>query len=138
MDGYVSKPVDPEQVEKAITEVMQTAATKPQPKPMRQETSAGGELALDRDGVRMRLRNKKVLQQVVALFQEGRPRQVAALREALSSQDAEAVARAAHTLKGTLANLGSTGARQAALALEEAGRCIPSPKENRLNTWDDA
>lgn len=47
---------------------------------------------------------------------------IAAIQDALDAGDAQALQRAAHTLKGSIANFGAKAATEAALALEELGR----------------
>jgi len=59
---------------------------------------------------------------VASIFVEDCPSELRALRSALDSGDAEAVAFTAHKLKGALSSIGANPARAAARRLEELGR----------------
>jgi HPt (histidine-containing phosphotransfer) domain-containing protein len=63
-----------------------------------------------------------VLREVVSLFASECSRLVGEIRRALERGDAPDLARAAHSLKGTLATLSATQAQNAALRLEILGR----------------
>jgi HPt (histidine-containing phosphotransfer) domain-containing protein len=56
------------------------------------------------------------------LFQSESPRMVASIQDAFARGDATGLSRAAHTLKGSLATLGSVAAAAAARRLEELGQ----------------
>jgi HPt (histidine-containing phosphotransfer) domain-containing protein len=78
---------------------------------------------LDRSDVLDRLGHDRMLVRRVAdLFLQECPHLLSAVREASLLRDADEVARAAHTLKGALANLGAVSACNAALAAEAASR----------------
>ena len=74
-------------------------------------------VALDRVGGDVSL-----LQEVAQLFLEDYPHSLSAIESALAHGDAKALERAAHTLKGAVANFGVEPVVQAALALEMSGR----------------
>lgn len=74
-------------------------------------------VALDRVGG-----DATLLQEVAQLFLEDYPNSLTAIEAALRSQDPKALERAAHTLKGAVANFGVDPVVQSALALEMAGR----------------
>jgi len=73
--------------------------------------------ALDRAGG-----DEELFREVAALFVEESPGQMERLRGAVEARDADALAAAAHGLKGSVANFGAEAARQAALRLEMIGR----------------
>ncbi len=56
------------------------------------------------------------------IFLDSHAGMIAAIQDALDAGDAQALQRAAHTLKGSIANFGAKAATEAALALEELGR----------------
>jgi HPt (histidine-containing phosphotransfer) domain-containing protein len=64
----------------------------------------------------------ELLRELAALFLEEYPRLLEAIRAALAAGDARALERAAHGLKGSVANFGAPAAVAAALALEQAGK----------------
>jgi HPt (histidine-containing phosphotransfer) domain-containing protein len=66
--------------------------------------------------------DREFLQEIAALALEDCPRLVSEIRSAVSSADAESLQRAAHTLKGCVANFGAEPVRQAAFRLEKLGR----------------
>ena len=63
-----------------------------------------------------------LLQNVVALFEEDCPGQMARIADAIEVGDAQALVAAAHTLKGSLLVLSADRASAAALELEKLGR----------------
>jgi len=64
----------------------------------------------------------ELFNEIAGLFQEDCPRLLAQIRSAVDGGDAVALERAAHTLKGCVANFGARAAYQAALHLERIGR----------------
>jgi HPt (histidine-containing phosphotransfer) domain-containing protein len=73
--------------------------------------------ALDRVGG-----DKELLEEVAQLFLETSPDLVAEIGRAVAAGNAEALERAAHTLKGSVGNFGAEAAFEAALRLEKMGR----------------
>ncbi|MEO8497204.1 MAG: Hpt domain-containing protein, partial [Planctomycetota bacterium] len=66
--------------------------------------------------------DKSLLREVVEAMLEECPRQFAALRAAIASQDAATLHRAAHTLKGSFRYINATAASDCAFELERMGR----------------
>jgi two-component system, sensor histidine kinase and response regulator len=64
----------------------------------------------------------ELLAEVVQLFLNDCPKQLAALSEAVSQQDAVKIQRLAHAIKGQVSNLASEAATAAALRLELMGK----------------
>ncbi|HXN45617.1 MAG TPA: Hpt domain-containing protein [Bryobacteraceae bacterium] len=62
------------------------------------------------------------LEEIAALFAEDCPKLLADIRSAIDAGNSGKVERAAHTLKGSVANFGAEPAREAALRLEMLGR----------------
>jgi two-component system, sensor histidine kinase and response regulator len=126
MDGYVTKPLNPEEVAAAILTVLH-------------ETPEGGNTTnVDKDKATMKQVSEvpwnmsKTLEQLggdVNLFQEvmdiflaEAPKHLAALRLAVEKRQAETVETSAHTLKGELGYLGIPEISQRASQIEEMGR----------------
>ena len=63
-----------------------------------------------------------VLQRIAATFLESAPELIEALRAAIASKDAEALAAAAHALRSSSGNVGATAVAERAGRLEELGR----------------
>jgi len=115
MDGYVSKPVKAEELFKMIEEIVATAAGAAAvagggPPP---DGVLDGDLALARlDG------DRQLLKELVKLFQGEWPRMRDEIWQAIAERNLKALARAAHTLKGSVGNFAAPAAFDAALKLE--------------------
>lgn len=66
--------------------------------------------------------DRDLLCEIADTFRTDWPVQMEAARVALASADAEGVERAAHCLKGALANLAANSARELAARIEDQGR----------------
>jgi len=64
----------------------------------------------------------ELLGEVIELFMEDSPRMLSSVRDAVSSENAGEVERAAHSLKGALLNMAADAAAAIALQLEKMGR----------------
>jgi two-component system sensor histidine kinase/response regulator len=62
--------------------------------------------------------DRELLGQMVALFCAESPRMLATIKKSIDEQDAAALARAAHALKGSVGNFGKSEAFKVAEALE--------------------
>ena len=63
-----------------------------------------------------------LMREIVELFLQDRPKRMAAVRGALARHDGDALALAAHSLKGSAGNFGASHVMAAALELEMIGR----------------
>jgi signal transduction histidine kinase/CheY-like chemotaxis protein len=116
MDGYISKPVQPEELLK-ITEALAADAGPLDTAEEPAHTVMDRSLALARvDG------DEALLADLAKLFCEESPKMMAAVQEAVSARDAERLQRAAHSLKGAVATLAAQRAFDAALRMERLGR----------------
>ena len=66
--------------------------------------------------------DEELLREVASLFLDEYPMLLREIRTAASARDAEALQRAAHSMKGSVSNFGAEGVYQAAFALEKKGR----------------
>src|SRR6185369_16401522 len=123
MDGYLSKPIQPQELFKTIDRVLEPGSeTEVGPQPAPPEMPAADE-ALDRDELMHRVEGDvSLLRELVGVYLDTCPGMLAELRRAVSRRDAPAVQRAAHTLKGMVGQLGARAAVAAAQRLEEMGR----------------
>jgi two-component system sensor histidine kinase/response regulator len=64
----------------------------------------------------------ELFHEITGLFREDSPKLLADIRSAVHDADAIALERAAHTLKGCVANFGAQAVVRAALSLERMGR----------------
>lgn len=83
------------------------------------EVSLDREVALSRVGGDLQL-----LKEIAVLFLEDYPKSLEELHAAAAHGDAKAIERAAHGLKGSVANFGAGAAFEAARSIETAGRSL--------------
>jgi two-component system, sensor histidine kinase and response regulator len=125
MDGYVSKPIRPDTLFSEMARVIPGCVSqeaKPATASGAASATRNAELseALDRTALLDRVEgDMELLGEIIELFKEDSVRQVATIRDALDTKQAEVVRRAAHTLKGTCGNLGVPQAAATALELEK-------------------
>ena len=78
---------------------------------------------LDIDDLMARcLGNIEFAQRIIVKFQESGGESLTGLEEALAAEDTEAIARLAHRIKGSSANVSALGLRARAAELEQAAR----------------
>lgn len=130
MDAYIPKPIDVQQ----LIELVETVSVKPkvtEPDPSVPGSSASQ--VFDVESTMRRLAgDKELFREFVDYFHEDSPKLLTALRGSLTIDDAAAVQRAAHSLKGLAANFGAQRCAEAALQLEEAGAAGDLQKAGRL------
>jgi two-component system, sensor histidine kinase and response regulator len=114
MDGYVSKPIQPETLHATLARFAAAATVTP---------PATGPEAVDLAGaLRTAGGDQALLADLMRLFLDDCPVRVAELRAAVTSGDPDHVQRAAHAIKGSVATFGARRARDLAADLERAGR----------------
>jgi two-component system, sensor histidine kinase and response regulator len=114
MDGYLSKPIN--RLDLFAVVERGSAAAAPMP-------SDATTPVFDRDALLERLGGDPSLAfEIVQLFIEDCPVQLAAIQGAVAARDAKAVRATAHALKGSAGNLGASALLAAARALEDIGR----------------
>jgi CheY-like chemotaxis protein/HPt (histidine-containing phosphotransfer) domain-containing protein len=117
MDGYVPKPIQSADLVAAIEAVRPAAADDHRPRP------DDGEAVVDRDGLMDRvLGDRSLLREIVGLFFEAYPAQLAAVRAAVDARDPGALERAAHALKGSIGHFAARQPFELAHRLEQMGR----------------
>ena len=119
MDGYISKPIDPRalfaEIERCVGKGERSAA-------MAMQSSQQTE-KLDRASLLERVEgDQELLTEMIHLFLEDAPRQLAAMQDALQGGEASVLERAAHSLKGAASNLSAHVTVAAALELEKSAR----------------
>jgi signal transduction histidine kinase/DNA-binding response OmpR family regulator len=126
MDGFVAKPINPEEVDAAILTALHdafetgryTAVDKHQ-----EGTIAGSELLWNFSTTLEQLGgDETLLQEVIEIFLEEAPKHLAVLHLAVTQGTAKTVETAAHTLKGELGYLCVPEISQRAGQIEEMGR----------------
>jgi CheY-like chemotaxis protein/HPt (histidine-containing phosphotransfer) domain-containing protein len=146
MDGYVTKPIQPQQLFEAIEEVIsrdksketrdegyaRDAGTRMRDEGVKPDSHSSSLVphpssldpeVLDKTAVLKRVGGDlELLQELLDLFLHDCPQQLAAIREAIAGPDSEALERAAHRIKGAVGTFGARAAVEAALRLETMGR----------------
>ena len=112
MDEYLTKPV------RSLTlfQTLERVASKP-------SKAVDAPLAFDtREALSRVGEDRDLLAKNVRLFRSDSPRLMAAIRDAVTARDSEALVRAAHELKGSVGIFGATSTIACALELERLGR----------------
>ena len=118
MDGYVSKPIGRQQLEEEISRVLGAA-------PILASAPAAPVVSAAAQGEAIQCRfedDQDLLRQLAEVFLEDCPVRMAALAEAFAADDAKALVRAAHTLKGAVSVLCDNGPTLVVRELESAAK----------------
>jgi CheY-like chemotaxis protein len=120
MDGYVSKPIQPRELWHAIENLVPGNGA-----PTESECAAGessAEAILDTQEALERVGgDAELLRELADVFLDDCPRMWQNIEDALAKGDARQLARAAHTLKGSISTFGARTAREVAAQLEAQG-----------------
>jgi PAS domain S-box-containing protein len=116
MDGYISKPICADDFLSAIARLVPCSA---EVVPDRARSNVPAQLPEIKELMVRFDGDTTLLQEATELFRHGYPKLMSQLREAISHDDAEAVERTAHTIKGSVGNFGGTAAVEAAMRLEK-------------------
>ena len=117
MDGYVSRPVQPEDRFAPIEQLGLAAGD------AAKTLKDGAEDLIDTASLLARVDgDMKLLKELVELFQRDLPKLFSELQDAVTRRDAKALESAAHALKGSVGNFAARPAVEAALRLEQMGR----------------
>jgi two-component system, sensor histidine kinase and response regulator len=125
MDGYLSKPVNPAMLYAVVEEASQhTEHAAPTPQ---------ADVKVDDRALRERLGgDEQLFNEVIQVFLETCPRQLAEIKAAVAQKNTEAVRTSAHALKGAAGNLSAPALFTAAAALEHVA------SEKRLDALEPA
>ncbi len=117
MDGYVSKPIDAKILLSTVLKFCTISSTPD----IENEMSTDG--TIDLEGLLERCGGSKdLVHKIAQKFAETGPAMVAQVKDAIGSQDADAVYRAAHQLKGASATMGAVKLASVAADIEMLGR----------------
>lgn len=115
MDDYLTKPIDPDLLGQVIASVSSGKGTETLPR--------GGSKAVDINGLDKRFAgNEELKRQLMQVFLEEYPILMQDVRQAVDKADPKALARAAHTVKGSLGYFEAQAASQTAFEMERLGR----------------
>jgi CheY-like chemotaxis protein len=135
MNDYLSKPIDRVALARTIGRwtagIEKGDATPPAPPPPAAAEPPPGNALFDQDDLLERLGgNENLARRVVGGFLNDTPRQLELLARAIGGGDTETARRAAHSIKGSAANVGGRQLRELAWKLEQlghAGDLHPAP-----------
>jgi two-component system, sensor histidine kinase and response regulator len=116
MDGYLTKPIRTRELDEVLDshlEHLRTPSAGPEEPDARENTVDTSELLERLDG------DFSFLPELIEIFRLDYPRQLLAMREAVSRQNAPELAKACHMLKGATSNLAATKASAITRDLEE-------------------
>ncbi len=86
-------------------------------------SAEGMNILIDREGALDRLGgDEELFMELVQLFMENAPEQIAQLEEAIKAMDIDTARRASHSLKGSAANVGVVNVQQEAFQAESAAK----------------
>jgi len=121
MDGYLSKPID---VDELVATVERFGGAKlPSPRTASRRSSKAAPAVFDqRAALAHTGGDRRLLEEVIALFRSDSPSYVRRIDTALKRRDGEELRMAAHGLKGALATIGSTRGRELCAELEGMGK----------------
>jgi HPt (histidine-containing phosphotransfer) domain-containing protein len=116
MDAYVSKPIQASELFEVLEKTVPHAAAAAEKSPAAEPNLVDWEQALRGVGG-----DRELMRELASIFLETYPQWLAKIREAVFARDAAAVRRLAHTLKGSVGQLGAAAAARAAARLEAMG-----------------
>jgi CheY-like chemotaxis protein len=130
MDDYVSKPVRPQQLFEAMERVLNREARRLELAAAPAAADSDGQVVNWDEALANAGEDRELLADMVSLFLRDLPELWRRVQEAVASQDATRLAKAAHRLKGESSVFGAHRALALALQLERMG------KENDLSPAD--
>lgn len=124
MDDYISKPIKPEELYRVIgkaTRHTRGSKKKNEVLPVKKNTpftpkSFNLSLAME-----MVMDSKDLFKEIAEMFLSNLPDYLEKVREGIAENNADSLERAAHSLKGAVANFGAGEAYEAAYQLEKLG-----------------
>ncbi len=125
MDSYISKPLVPNELLEAIESLAGPAGDAPSTDPPSAPHSSSSSSAqcFDRKAaLHCASGDMNLLRELIEIFKEEYPIWLTTIRDGIAKGEAKPVQEAAHSLKGTVATFGATGAASLAQQLEAMGR----------------
>ena len=120
MDGYLTKPISPDNLAREIANVIGMRVAGPSTKSVSVDDSVLDQKRVD--GLWKMNPDGGFLLELIEMFRQESPRMMADIREAIDKSDSLALNRTAHLLKGALMTLGGVRAREMAQSLENMGK----------------
>jgi CheY-like chemotaxis protein len=122
MDGYLTKPIHRESLQKVLSDIQGSPERTVDPDPVsKKDLAAGlaGKAQFNPDELVERLMgDQEMARNLVGEFIDSLPQQLSALASAIGDSDAQAARHAAHAIKGAAANMGCVSVRDLASKVE--------------------
>jgi CheY-like chemotaxis protein/HPt (histidine-containing phosphotransfer) domain-containing protein len=123
MDDYLSKPIDTSLLIATVESIDDPARVSGVASAADTAQDGHRRTVFDEaDALRRAGGDRKLLQELIALYRADAPATLDAIDKALGDRDAEALRIAAHTLKGSAATVGGTAVRAAAASVENVAK----------------
>lgn len=120
MDGFVTKPVQVEELLSTMVEVLGPDQVELAEPPMTEKTDSKLPV-IDREGLLSRIGGDvDFLDMMSVMFREDSSRHIEGIRAALAEEDMDQLRNTAHTLKGTTGNVSASRSAEEARQLQEA------------------
>jgi HPt (histidine-containing phosphotransfer) domain-containing protein len=135
MDDYVSKPVRAEEVFKTIEKLLARTEKAASRDAATETSSACESKTLDfAAALEVVDGSKELFCEIAQMFIDSWPETLASLRNTIAGENVEALEREAHTLKGSLGNLGAQRGREVAHQLQILGtqESLNKPEVERI------
>jgi two-component system sensor histidine kinase/response regulator len=123
MDGYISKPINPADLEQVIQSVVARFSPRALPASVIENTQELKPMEIDEAQILARFDGDvELARELAGMFIEECPKYLNAMHEAVRCGNAKALEHAAHAFKGSVGNFSTTGAHESALNLELLGK----------------
>jgi two-component system, sensor histidine kinase and response regulator len=123
MDGYISKPINPADLEQVIQSVVARFSPRALSASVVENTQELKPMEMDEAQILARFDGDvELARELAGMFIEECPKYLNAMLEAVRCGNAKALEHAAHAFKGSVGNFSTTGAHESALSLELLGK----------------
>jgi two-component system sensor histidine kinase/response regulator len=145
LDACIAKPFQDEELFRTVENLCAVGVASTGAGPSTPENGALAAGAFSADDLLRRVGgNPKMLRDLAKIFLEDTPKRRSAIRKAIAAQDGEALARAAHALRGSVAMLGASEIAEDVRKIEAMGRSeriaeaseILTPFEGKLSAFE--
>ena len=131
MDDYVTKPIDPGNLAKAIARWIPDAAATGQDQIGDRPSEEA--LVFDRTALLNRLNgDEEVCRQIISMFLQDMPGQIDSLEDAVKKSDIARIKLQARSIKGAAGNFCAVALQKVALELERAGKNSDMTRVNKV------
>jgi signal transduction histidine kinase/CheY-like chemotaxis protein len=131
LDAHIAKPFQDEELFRIVEGLCGAGDASPG-RSAQEATTAVAEAFSAQDLLKRVGGNPSVLREVAKIFLADTPKRMSAIHKAITAQDGDALARAAHALRGSVAMLGASEVAEDARTIEALGRSGRIAEANRI------